>query len=1033
MEMKREELSVGNRFFGNIIKRTTAIMLFLLFLGQLAPVKAAWQDDANARIEQIRKRNAEITILGTGGSPVADVNVQIEQTRHSFAFGTCIAYGSLTGSSQTNYRNFILNHYEWAVCENEMKWSSNENTRDVWTYDQADYIADWCADNKLILRGHTLVWETGSQTPSWVSGLGCSTYPPTSEMMDEIDERINSTVGRYAGQIVQWDVDNEMLSGNMFDCLGEAGRAHFWQQAKSVDPDCKFMMNEYSNNSFGGYDGVPYRDRAAGLIALGAPIEAIGIQAHVASPFQPETYYTSVLNVLDDLGLPIMATEFDVEQADVTQRATDLENFYRICFSHPSMAGIIQWGFWDGAQWRDSAQLVETDWTINAAGQRYIDLLAEWTTQDANDSDSNGKVNFRGFHGTYQITLSKAGEATEVHTIQLDPNTATAYITLDTNFITNPDDYTPPTPDPMTWATEPYATGPSSIAMTATTATDESGVEYSFVCTAGGGHDSGWQLSPTYTDTGLSPNTQYTYQIKARDRSINHNETAFSDTGSATTWPPDTTPPTPNPMTWSAVPTATGAYTITMTASTATDAVSPPVQYYFECSTDGSKTSGWQSSPTYMASGLTPNTQYAFRVKARDSAIALNETGWSNTSSATTTNAPVAILGSWATGTTHAKESGNNRALIFIAHGEHPSGNMNLTSVTYGGQAMTKIMELNVGTTYRAYVAAYMLNEAGIAAATTSTFTPTWSDSSGVYAYSSVFLQNVDQTTSVGATASNSTNSGTDPISTSTSLATNNGDMVITGATCNNQGTYTLGGGFTEGPSTDQQFGDGTTGGTGVAGYKAATGANETPSADYSSTVGRQVIIGFVVQAAAALPDTAPAAPTGLIATAGNKSVILTWNANSEPDMNGYNLYRSTTQGGGYAKVNGSLLTSPNYADSNLTNGTPYYYVVTAVDLTDHESANSGEATATPDYQSCAEALADGDHLPADLAGTGDCYVTFADFAVLAGHWLDDTCTGPGNCDGADFEPNGSVDIFDLSEFADEWLLCNDPENPDCL
>ena len=42
------------------------------------------------------------------------------------------------------------------------------------------------------------------------------------------------------------------------------------------------------------------------------------------------------------------------------------------------------------------------------------------------------------------------------------------------------DDFTPPSPDPMEWATPPYATGSSSIAMVATTATDPSGVEYRF-------------------------------------------------------------------------------------------------------------------------------------------------------------------------------------------------------------------------------------------------------------------------------------------------------------------------------------------------------------------------------------------------------------------------------------------------------------------------------------------------------------------------------------------------------------------------
>lgn len=100
---------------------------------------------------------------------------------------------------------------------------------------------------------------------------------------------------------------------------------------------------------------------------------------------------------------------------------------------------------------------------------------------------------------------------------------------------TSEPDTTPPTPDPMTWQTVPYATGSTSISMTATTASDVSGVEYYFECTAGGGNDSGWQDSPTYEDTGLQPDTQYTYRVKARDKSPNLNETAYSSTASATT------------------------------------------------------------------------------------------------------------------------------------------------------------------------------------------------------------------------------------------------------------------------------------------------------------------------------------------------------------------------------------------------------------------------------------------------------------------------------------------------------------------
>ena len=80
---------------------------------------------------------------------------------------------------------------------------------------------------------------------------------------------------------------------------------------------------------------------------------------------------------------------------------------------------------------------------------------------------------------------------------------------------------------------------------------------------------------------------------------------------------------------------------------------------------------------------------------------------------------------------------------------------------------------------------------------------------------------------------------------------------------------------------------------------------------------------------------TPPAAPTGLGATAGNGTVSLTWTANGEPDLAGYNVYRSTTTPGradGTPLNGGTLLTSPAYTDNTAANGTTYYYVVTAVD-----------------------------------------------------------------------------------------------------
>ena len=75
-------------------------------------------------------------------------------------------------------------------------------------------------------------------------------------------------------------------------------------------------------------------------------------------------------------------------------------------------------------------------------------------------------------------------------------------------------------------------------------------------------------------------------------------------------------------------------------------------------------------------------------------------------------------------------------------------------------------------------------------------------------------------------------------------------------------------------------------------------------------------------------------------------SVTLSWGASSST-VAGYNLYRSTVNGGSYSKVNASLLATLNYADSSVTGGTTYYYVATAVDSSGTESVYSNQVTAT--------------------------------------------------------------------------------------
>ena len=88
---------------------------------------------------------------------------------------------------------------------------------------------------------------------------------------------------------------------------------------------------------------------------------------------------------------------------------------------------------------------------------------------------------------------------------------------------------------------------------------------------------------------------------------------------------------------------------------------------------------------------------------------------------------------------------------------------------------------------------------------------------------------------------------------------------------------------------------------------------------------------------------TPPAAPTGLTVTVNGFNIDLDWNNNTEVDLAGYNVYRSTTSGSGYHKLNGTVIASSVFTDSTAVSGETYYYKVTAIDTSWNESEGSNE------------------------------------------------------------------------------------------
>jgi len=92
--------------------------------------------------------------------------------------------------------------------------------------------------------------------------------------------------------------------------------------------------------------------------------------------------------------------------------------------------------------------------------------------------------------------------------------------------------------------------------------------------------------------------------------------------------------------------------------------------------------------------------------------------------------------------------------------------------------------------------------------------------------------------------------------------------------------------------------------------------------------------------------------PSGVEAMSGDGQITLNWNAQSAPDVDGYNVYRSMTSFTNLSEatsINGPApVEGPSLTDSEVSNGTKYFYRLTAVGTDGNESRPSEEIGATP-------------------------------------------------------------------------------------
>jgi GH35 family endo-1,4-beta-xylanase len=357
-----------------------------------------WLSAANTRIEAIRKRDAELVLVDNNGIPLPAVQIEVQQINHEFPFGSALNDAVLVDPV---YADFFSQHFEWGTLEWFAQWVPVEQVQGIEDYSIADAQLDYARDNGIRVRGHALAWSEPEFVPTWLDGQS------DADLESELEDRIANAATHFSSKFESWDVCNEMLDGSFFmDRLGESIRPGMFQQARISDSSAKLFTNEYDIVR-SQEKAIRYRELIQYLESNGAEIGGIGLQGHFPDSFVSPKAIEIGLNELSDLGHDILISEFDVSNVDDEERAKALETFYRYAFSRPEIKGITMWGFWADAHWRGpDAALVDSDWTINAAGQKYLDLIEEWTTETSDVADSNGEMSFRGFHGDYLITTT---------------------------------------------------------------------------------------------------------------------------------------------------------------------------------------------------------------------------------------------------------------------------------------------------------------------------------------------------------------------------------------------------------------------------------------------------------------------------------------------------------------------------------------------------------------------------------------------------------------------------------------------------
>ncbi|MEM1027242.1 MAG: endo-1,4-beta-xylanase [Planctomycetota bacterium] len=385
---------------------------------------APWRLEALQRIEELRMSDLAVTVTDANGQPVSGAKVRVQMQRHAFPFGSAVVAKTLAGpEADAKYAQLVEDHFNEVVFENDMKWVSHGfgEPQDI------EAAMTWLEERDITLRGHVLVWPGWTWLPQDLQEL----KDQPELLRQRVADRVTSTAGKYAGRMADWDVLNEPFNNtDLMDILGEEVMDEWFHLAKAADPDAMRYINDWGILTNGGYDTNHqdvYFNIIEGLIERGAPIQGIGMQGHFGSTLTPPTRLLEIMDRYAATGLRLKITELDIVMLDEELRADYLRDVMTAAFSHPSMDGVLLWGFWAERHWKPSAALWDSGWNLRPHGQAWLDLVKDaWWTDEQITTDANGVIATRGFLGDYTVTVEHDGQQVEqAFTLDRDGETVT--------------------------------------------------------------------------------------------------------------------------------------------------------------------------------------------------------------------------------------------------------------------------------------------------------------------------------------------------------------------------------------------------------------------------------------------------------------------------------------------------------------------------------------------------------------------------------------------------------------------------------